>query len=305
MLKTLLFSIGFLVATTTGQPVFSQSDRPTDETTANEDSAVDAAEAQLRELICSRAADFSHPRQEFAVDFVIRRDYHDDRFGPPIRQVLKNAAETDRWDAERIQQAMKLLPFSNLDPKQQTELVFKCYLKSGNTDLRQRTRADLHLSQVLRKYLARYPNATSNLVKEKMVKDGVEIRLLQLARIHGESSEGLLPMLLEAAKSDDYRLAEDAMNCADDLIRQMRRRALGQRMVAQAKPAEMAGVDKKMIQYAERIIGRYDANKDQTLSKVEYKKMLLSPADADTDQDGSITIIEYATWMQNRAKPSK
>lgn len=112
-------------------------------------------------------------------------------------------------------------------------------------------------------------------------------------------------MLLEAAKSDDYPLAEDAMNCADDLLRRMRERAQGQRMVAQAKPAEMAGVDKKMIQYAERIIGRYDLNKDLTLSKVEYKKMLMSPHDADADHNGSITIIEYATWMQNRAKPPK
>lgn len=55
-----------------------------------------------------------------------------------------------------------------------------------------------------------HPDATSALVKEKMVKDGVESELFSLAGILGESSEGLLPMLLEAAKSDDHQLAEGA-----------------------------------------------------------------------------------------------
>ena len=58
----------------------------------------------------------------------------------------------------------------------------------------------------------------------------------------------------------------------------------------------------KMISYAERIIGRYDANKDKKLTASEWKKMLISPAAADADRDGTITVEEYAWWMQSRSK---
>ncbi|QDV86257.1 EF-hand domain-containing protein [Planctomycetes bacterium TBK1r] len=60
--------------------------------------------------------------------------------------------------------------------------------------------------------------------------------------------------------------------------------------------------DDKMVSYAERIIGRYDANGDKKLVASEWKKMLMSPADADANRDGTITVTEYAWWMQSRSK---
>jgi Ca2+-binding EF-hand superfamily protein len=60
--------------------------------------------------------------------------------------------------------------------------------------------------------------------------------------------------------------------------------------------------DAKMIAYAERIVSRQDENKDGKLTPSEWKKMLLSPADADADRDGTITVKEYAWWMQSRSK---
>lgn len=60
--------------------------------------------------------------------------------------------------------------------------------------------------------------------------------------------------------------------------------------------------DSKYMEYAERIIGRYDGNEDKKLTASEWDKMLMSPADADADRDGMITVDEYAWWMQSRAK---
>ncbi len=60
--------------------------------------------------------------------------------------------------------------------------------------------------------------------------------------------------------------------------------------------------DEKLIKYAERIISRYDKNKDQELTASEWSTMLMSPAAADGNRDGRVTIIEYASWMQSRSK---
>ncbi|KAA5543237.1 EF-hand domain-containing protein [Roseiconus nitratireducens] len=69
-----------------------------------------------------------------------------------------------------------------------------------------------------------------------------------------------------------------------------------------SSPGPVGKVDDKMVRYAERIIGRYDENKDGKLTASEWKSMLMSPADADVDRDGTVTIEEYAWWMQSRSK---
>lgn len=58
----------------------------------------------------------------------------------------------------------------------------------------------------------------------------------------------------------------------------------------------------KELKYASTIIGRYDSNKDGALTATEWKSMLLSPAGADFNGDGRVTIQEYAQQMANRSK---
>ncbi len=60
--------------------------------------------------------------------------------------------------------------------------------------------------------------------------------------------------------------------------------------------------DDKLVSYAKRIISRYDKNKDDALTASEWKPMLMSPAAADANRDGRVTIIEYALWMESRSK---
>tara|TARA_R110002049_G_scaffold47902_2_gene138473 strand:+ start:232 stop:1677 length:1446 start_codon:yes stop_codon:yes gene_type:complete len=67
-------------------------------------------------------------------------------------------------------------------------------------------------------------------------------------------------------------------------------------------PQGDGSIDPKLISYAERIIGRYDKNKDKALTASEWESMLMNPGPADGNRDGRITINEYAAWMQSRSK---
>jgi Ca2+-binding EF-hand superfamily protein len=58
--------------------------------------------------------------------------------------------------------------------------------------------------------------------------------------------------------------------------------------------------DEKYVKVVQRIVERYDKNGDGVLTPSEYGSMLMSPAAADADRDGKITINEYALWMQAR-----
>jgi Ca2+-binding EF-hand superfamily protein len=73
---------------------------------------------------------------------------------------------------------------------------------------------------------------------------------------------------------------------------------------ATAAPAASSGgkADDKYVKLGQRIIDRYDKNKDGQLTASEWGKMLMSPAAADGDRNGKITVQEYASWMQSRQK---
>jgi Ca2+-binding EF-hand superfamily protein len=67
-------------------------------------------------------------------------------------------------------------------------------------------------------------------------------------------------------------------------------------------PASAGKPDDKLVRYAERIIGRYDKNKDGALVASEWSDMLMNPAPADGNRDGRVTIEEYAIYLQSRSR---
>lgn len=61
----------------------------------------------------------------------------------------------------------------------------------------------------------------------------------------------------------------------------------------------------KMMAYAKKILSKYDKNGDLALSATEWSKMLLSPADADFDGDGRVTVLEYAGYLTAKSNKGK
>jgi hypothetical protein len=80
----------------------------------------------------------------------------------------------------------------------------------------------------------------------------------------------------------------------DDSVRDRDRR--GSAQAASDNP------DEKYTKLAERIVGQYDKNSDNELTDSEWAKMIMSPAEADSNRDGRVSVDEYASWMQNRSK---
>ena len=58
--------------------------------------------------------------------------------------------------------------------------------------------------------------------------------------------------------------------------------------------------DAKIMSIAEKIVKRNDTNGDGALTASEWSKMVFDIKPADADQDGRITVPEYAAWMAAR-----
>lgn len=58
-------------------------------------------------------------------------------------------------------------------------------------------------------------------------------------------------------------------------------------------------VSPKLLRYAERVVRRYDVNKDGRLGEDEWRAMHGKPALADSNRDGRITIEELAQHIAN------
>ena len=77
-----------------------------------------------------------------------------------------------------------------------------------------------------------------------------------------------------------------------------------------SKPAEavapptvsFAEPSERTLQYADRILARFDTNKDKALTPAEWSAMPLSPVKADFDGDGRVTVKEYAGYLESRSK---
>ncbi len=63
---------------------------------------------------------------------------------------------------------------------------------------------------------------------------------------------------------------------------------------SESKPA--GNISQAHLDWAKRMIGKYDGNGDGQLTKDEWSKMIVKPIKADYDQNGVITVDEYARY---------
>lgn len=109
-------------------------------------------------------------------------------------------------------------------------------------------------------------------------------------------------------------LNRDGVITSDEALRAVENPGIGNAMASvssggkpastsSSAPAAPSGpIDEKYIKVGQRIIDRYDKNGDNALTASEWEKMLMSPADADGNRDGRITVEEYGAWMMSREK---
>ncbi|MCA9137557.1 MAG: hypothetical protein KDB00_12385 [Planctomycetales bacterium] len=269
-----------------------------DEVTAKPEDSVsnelDKIEAEYRELICMRAADASSELQTRAIELALRHRYVDARFDAVIRKAMQDVSQADNWDVQRVAKATKLLPLCTLSVKERTELAFGCYLASGNS------RADRELQRDLRRYLASAPDETSRLVHEQMLAGNPPASIFELVTIAGQSTDATLPLLMKIAKSDDAGSAEKAMLLIPNVIENLKSHTQKRIAANELQKLGVTELEEKYVSFAERIVARYDRNKDGKLDSGEYGTMLMSPASADLDHDGEITIHEYAAMLQKQ-----
>jgi len=115
----------------------------------------------------------------------------------------------------------------------------------------------------------------------------------------------------------DADFNRDGVITADEALRKVEKGSVSQLTAAasgtagsdtSSKPASSTAAvsvgkaDDKYVKLGQRIVDRYDKNKDGQLTASEWGKMLMSPAAADGNRDGKITVQEYASWMQSRQK---
>lgn len=64
--------------------------------------------------------------------------------------------------------------------------------------------------------------------------------------------------------------------------------------------APMPPIETAYVDWAKKVIGKYDENEDGALTEDEWEKMLVKPNRADSNGDGIITVWEYAHYRKNR-----
>ena len=262
----------------------------------SDDHQAGAASREFRELIIQHAADFDSPANDQAISIVQRRGYTDSRFDKAIRKAMTGK---DSLALIRIlPHAIALMPHSTLsEPEQVTMLLdtlnveygaMAAKLGHGGIPIK-----NLHCGgrlKQLRKELAVQ-------LKVRLKAEPKSAILCAAAELAGSWGHDLIPLLIKAAESGDSDIQRYAIASADQILLMVERA----RQEEEKAKKSAADADSRLRSYAARIVGRYDVNNDGELTQSEWQSMLLSPAPADTDGDGSITIEEYAGFLKSRS----
>ncbi|MGI9472936.1 MAG: hypothetical protein ACR2NZ_15455, partial [Rubripirellula sp.] len=240
-----------------------------------------------------------------ALMIVRKRNFKDARFNEMIRDAMR-ISENDPAILNRTL-AVDLMSYATLDEKEQVTLMLD---QLSVEDGRFMEWSDEEGEGSLRKFMGRRP-VTNAIVRrlprfeeefEAQLRARLEAEPLAIycatASVAGSGKEELLPLLLKAASESEVPAVQHAaIASADTILSDLQREQDEvERLEQRARDSES-----KYLRYAERIIDRYDKNSDGALVEEEWKAMLMTPVDADADNDGRITTEEYGAFMENRA----
>jgi|GEM_PF-1885915 len=305
------------------QVAAAEADQPESEPSAAEQPAdpLEQSRQQHLELAIAIAADFSSPAQQQAANIVRLKRLVDSRFDNPVRATLAaNKDYSQPADDRRIAAAIALLPHTTIESKNRVTLLLDLLIARSQSNFGQEAvllRQGNPISHVagighlIAGQLGLLPEALAGELETRLAEDQPPVVLYAAAGLTAEHGAALVPTLLAAADESDDRFVKAAVFQSVEHIfaaeREQRLRA--QTDAAAKRPsvdelnalAEKTNISRQAIEYAARIVKRNDRNGDGVLTEKEWTDMLVDPSPADTNQDGQITVEEYAVWIQSRA----
>lgn len=332
-LTLLLLHCGW-VGVASGQEVVSdqaaaaKADQPESEPSAAEQPAdpLEQARQQHLELAIAIAADFDSPAQRHAAQVVARHGLSDSRFDAPVRAALEPDKDgSGQADDRRIAAAIALLPHTTIKPNDQVSLLLDLLIAKSlegrgqeATFLRQGRPLDSlpGTGGLVASRLRFLREALADELETRLSQDHPPAVLYAAAEFTGEHGVALVPQLLAAADESDDRFVKAAVfQSVEHIFAAEREHRLRAQTDAAANSAakrpsvdelnalaEQTNLSRQTIEYAARIVQRNDRNGDGVLTRQEWAEMLVDPSPADTNQDGQITVEEYAAWVHSRAR---
>ncbi|TWT92341.1 EF-hand domain-containing protein [Stieleria varia] len=282
------------------------ADAPIDDDAANDGTSevlVNAAEA-LREIVISDALDRSSDCHHQAIKILKQRKYRDERFNQRIREAF-GGNKGDEGRQKELEYALEMIPYSTLTGTECVNLILPLFAEYANefAEETQRHAGAISIGDfkqdglptaALVAMLRRFPSELTRVLPEYLRKGDATPIMCSLAELTVKENLEVLPLIVDAAKSDDRATKLTGLHALNHLLSGFSdRRALVQ---------SQGAIDSKYFSYAERLIGRYDLNHDGSLTQDEWKTMLMSPSEADTDGDDKVTASEYAVWMESQRK---
>jgi len=273
----ILLSLGVFVCVET--PAFVHAQEP---------DVAESIEARYRNLILNTVEDPNSDLRYHAIDVAARR-YPDADLDACIRRTLTSDPLIDSQD---VSHALRLLPNSKMTSQEQTRLLLDALVRWTSET---QTRTNGVVIRDLTDFLKQRPAGLSRGIAPRLKQDDIPRVLLSLAGYTQQHGQPLLDDLLKVAETSDVLRKALALNSATSVIRAI------EDSVAKQQQSKAAPASERLREYARKIISRYDANGDEALTASEWDKMLMSPAAADTDGDGKITVEEYAEFLANRS----
>lgn len=309
------------------QAAAAEADQPESEPSAAEQPAdpLEQARQQHLELAIAIAADFDSPAQQQAAQVVAQQEVVDARFDAPVRAAFEHRKGSGPFADQPVVAAIRMLKHTTIAPKDQVTLLLDLLIArsldetSQEGRLLRQGRLQRNVPGIAHATTSRLYLLSEALVEElsaRLSQDQPPVVLYVAAGFTGEHGIALVPQLLAAADESEDRFVKAAVFQSVERIfaaeREQRLRAQTDAAANSAakRPsvdelnalAEQTNLSGQTIEYTVRIVQRNDRNGDGVLTSNEWSTMLLDPSPADTNQDGQITVEEYAAWVHSRAR---
>lgn len=292
-----------LIAVAHVQPTVAQEDAAAVTPSASAEQW-DELRTEWMEQSLAEVADDDSAVQDAAIDYLAANPPENETWNEFVRNQLRSE------DLDAVNQGMELLASTSIELDGRVELIRIALTAAGDqatdqtVDKRRTSAVSRPQSRVTREtvvahqivekaesYFNEDPALYEAVVKSMLADDDPAPSVFSLLFRSGTDDIEVGRRLLELTNSDKKETAAMASRVLNAVLRRAPTTA--------PVPITGAPVADKYLQYAGRIVSRYDKDNEGTLTADEWKQMLVDPSPADSDGNGRITAEEYGRWLQH------